>query len=56
MDETPNEECPRCGGDIGLLAAIVGASGGEGVDVGPQEEPVHEYVDNLVARVETGTR
>lgn len=48
MNEGLDEECPWCGGEVGLPARVVHVGGGSnGGDVRPEEEEVNDYVQNL---------
>ena len=43
--DAPDEECPGSRGNVCFLSIVVdGGGGGDGVDVGPEEEEVNEDV------------
>ena len=49
VDEGPDAECPRGGGDVGLPARAVGGGGtGDGVDVRAEEREIRDDVHNLL--------
>ena len=48
VDEGPDAESVVCGREVGLFAGAVGAFGScDAVDVGAEEEEVHDYVGYL---------